>query len=84
MTAYYVDYRKLSAIDLKYVYRGISIVEYQFIAIRRLIDKVIPRPLRESAFVYLDDPLVCLPTFEKYLAMLFSQVSYTNCLNNNN
>jgi len=40
----------------------------------RLMDKVIPAALRENVFVYLDDLLVCSPTFEAHIDML-SQVS---------
>jgi len=40
----------------------------------RLMDKVIPAALRENAFVYLDDLLVCSPTFEVHIDIL-SQVS---------
>jgi len=40
----------------------------------RLIEKVIPAALRENVFVYLDDLLVCSPTFEAHIDML-SQVS---------
>ncbi|KAH8367494.1 hypothetical protein KR084_005749 [Drosophila pseudotakahashii] len=43
----------------------------------RLMDKVIPAALRENVFVYLDDLLVCSPTFEEHLNML-RQVS--DCL----
>jgi len=38
----------------------------------RLMDKVIPAALRENVFVYLDDLLVCSPTFETHM---LSQVS---------
>jgi len=40
----------------------------------RLMDKVIPVALRENVFEYLDDLLVCSPTFEAHIDML-SQVS---------
>jgi len=36
----------------------------------RLMDKVIAAALRENVFVYLDDSLVCLPTFEAHIDML--------------
>jgi len=38
------------------------------------MDKVVPAALRENVFVYLDDLLVCSPTFEAHMDML-SQVS---------
>jgi len=38
------------------------------------MDKVIPAELRDNVFVYLDDLLVCSPTFEAHMDML-SQVS---------
>jgi len=40
----------------------------------RLMDKVIPAALREHVFVYLDELLVCSPTFEAHLDVL-DQVS---------
>jgi len=38
------------------------------------MDKVIPAALRDNVFVYLDDLLVCSPTFEAHMDML-SQLS---------
>jgi len=38
------------------------------------MNKVIPAALRENVFVYLDDLLVCSPTFGAHIDML-SQVS---------
>lgn len=47
----------------------------------RLMDKVVPSRLRENVFIYLDDLLVCSPTFEHHLKLLGEVAT---CLRNAN
>ena len=41
-------------------------------AMSRLMDRVVPSKFRENVFIYLDDLLVCSPSFEKHMKLLLA------------